>query len=141
MNVKAGLTFCRHLGYRAMWQAKKHAPEICLAIGGIAGVGCLVTACRSTLKMEPILEHHNKVLKETKEIIEKQPDKFTPTQQKRMVAGVYASTAIQLGKLYAQCTQHHVWISRPQQQKCHSVRSPCCCRTQNPGVRGRSYAA
>lgn len=102
MNVKAGLTFCKHLGYRALWQAKKHAPEICLAIGGIAGIGCVVTACKSTLKLEPVLEHHNKVLQETKEIIENEPERFTPAQQKRMVAGVYAHTAVQLGKLYAE---------------------------------------
>lgn len=100
MNLKGSLTFCKHLGYRALWQMKKHAPEICLVIGGAAGLGCVVTACKATRKADAILEHHNQLLAETKEIIEKEPERFTPKQQKRMITGVYMNTAVQLGKAY-----------------------------------------
>lgn len=100
MNLKGSLKFCKHLGYRVAWQAKKHAPAICLAIAGVAGVGCVVTACKATTKLEPILEHHNKVLAETKEIIAKDPDKFSPKQQRRMVGSVYAHTVVRVVDLY-----------------------------------------
>ena len=43
---------------------KKHSPELFLAGGLIAGAGCIVTACKATLKVDEVLD-------ETKEKIEK----------------------------------------------------------------------
>lgn len=100
MNMNGVLNFCKHLGYRTLFQAKKKAPELCLALAGISGIACVVSACKATVKANEVLKNHNETLANVKEIIAEEPDQFGPKEEKRMVRKVYGNTVLQLGVLY-----------------------------------------
>lgn len=79
--------------------AKEHSPEILLALGIISGVAAIVTACRATTKVEPIVDNHNKKMKELHEVPD-DPD-LSCTPEKKEVVKVYTSTALEVAKVYA----------------------------------------
>lgn len=94
------MNFCKHLGYRMLFQAKKKAPELCLIMAGVSGIACVVSACKATVKANEVLKNHNETLENVKEIIRNEPEEFGPKEERRMIRTVYVNTAIQLGKLY-----------------------------------------
>lgn len=88
---------------KMLFQVKKHSPEILIAAGTIGTVASAVLACKATLKVNDILEE----TKETVDVIhqtaesEEFGDKYTPEDQKKDLAIVYANTGIKIAKLYA----------------------------------------
>lgn len=94
-NAKTGIT--RGCG-KAMLVAKKYAPEALLVVGGVAAVGCVVVACKETLKIEPILDNHETEMKEIEEAHKENP-KSKEAKKERF--NVTVDTSIKLVKLYA----------------------------------------
>lgn len=83
------------------FKAVKHSPEI-LMVGGIIGVvGASVLACRSTLKINEVVDKS----KETIEVIHKTKEdetiEYTEDDAKKDLTIVYTSTALDIAKLYA----------------------------------------
>lgn len=101
MKVQAVAKMCRHLGGRLLFNVKKNSPVILMISAGVAGIGCVVSACMATRKLDPVLEHHNETLQETKDIIENEPEHFDEKQGRKMITKVYARTGLRLAKLYA----------------------------------------
>ena len=83
----------------------KRSPEILLVIGAAAVIGGVITACRSTLKVEEVIDKHKDHLDEIKSI----PDQVNPVDdieypeevQKKDLAKLYLHTGIEFAKLYA----------------------------------------
>lgn len=42
------------------WKIQKHSPEICLAVGIVATIAGVVTACRSTIKAQEVIDDYEK---------------------------------------------------------------------------------
>lgn len=110
----------------------KHSPEICL-VGGIAlGVGATVMACRSTLKVAPIIQTHKDNLDKintTLEDIKKHPEEYEPmsysdedAQHDKFISTVQCGVG--LAKLYLPsillgatsialiCISHNIMVKR-----------------------------
>lgn len=101
MKVKNMAAVCRGFGSRLLFAAKKHSPELCLIGAGISFVATIVTACKAAKETEDILEAHNKTLEEVKDIIEENPEKYGPKQERKMITGVYVMTGVKLAKTWA----------------------------------------
>lgn len=90
-------------------KVKDNLPTI-LFVTGIVGFGVgTVEACKSTLKLEPIIEEHKETIDEIHAAAEKGTitDKATSTEveftdkdRKQALVRCYGNTALQLGKLY-----------------------------------------
>ena len=87
---------------RAIFQCKKHSPEILAITGTLGVVASGIMACKATLKINDILEES----KETVELIRKVSEdkslaeKYTEEDSKKDLAIVYAQTGVKLVKLY-----------------------------------------
>lgn len=87
---------------RAIFQCKKHSPEILAITGTLGVVASGIMACKATLKINDILEES----KETVELIRKVSEdkslaeKYTEEDSKKDLAIVYAQTGVKLIKLY-----------------------------------------
>lgn len=87
---------------RAIFQCKKHSPEILAITGTLGVVASGIMACKATLKVNDILEES----KETVELIRKTSedenlaDKYTKEDSKKDLAIVYTQTSVKLVKLY-----------------------------------------
>lgn len=91
MNIKR--TF-----YKGKLTVKEHSPEILLALGIVSGIAAIVTACRATTKVEPIVDRHAEKLND----IHTDPETKTAVEpEKKEVAKVYAATGLELAKVYA----------------------------------------
>ena len=78
--------------------AQKHSPRI-LFVGGVVGVvGTTVLACKATLKLDEVLEEHQK---STFDIQAEQHPSYSDKDRKRDQAYVYVRTVSKIGKLYA----------------------------------------
>ena len=83
-------------GNKALKSVKKHSPELLLIGGAIAGVATVVTACRSTLKVNDILDDHADRMDAIR-------DKFEEGSKelKKETTKAYVKTAWEFGKCYA----------------------------------------
>ena len=104
MSVKAAVKLCKNLGHRLVFNTKKNSPAILMISAGVTGIGCVVSACIATRKLDPVLKNHNETLEEVKEIVANEPEHFDEKQERRMVTKVYAKTALRVAKLYAPAT-------------------------------------
>ena len=92
------------LGRMKLKLAKK-SPEILLVVGAAAIIGGVITACRSTLKVEEVIDDHKDRLDELKSI----PDQVNPVEdveypeevQKKDLTKLYLHTGVEFIKLYA----------------------------------------
>ena len=83
----------------------KRSPEILMVAGIAAIVGGVITACRSTLKVEDVVDDHKAKLDEIKSI----PDEVNPVEDveyppethKADIAKLYLHTGLEFAKLYA----------------------------------------
>jgi len=90
---------------RLKLKLKKHSPEILMVAGVAAIVGGVITACRSTLKVEDAIDDHKEKLDEIKSI----PEEVNPIDnveypeevQKADVAKLYLHTGLEFVKLYS----------------------------------------
>lgn len=80
---------------------RKYSPEILMATGVIGVITSTVMACRSTLKVDEVLDTHNEKIAKIKEAI-KVVDKetYSEADYKKDLAVTYVQTAVDFAKLY-----------------------------------------
>lgn len=83
---------------------KKHSPEILLFTGIATGIAAGVTACRATLKVNEVLEEHNRNIAMIHDCMGDQglqeSGKYTEEDGKKDLTIQYAHTGVELVKLY-----------------------------------------
>jgi len=87
---------------KAMFQIKKHSPEILLVVGVAGGVTSAVMACKATTKAGAILDETKQNL-EAIHTVANDPayaDQYTENDVKKDTALVYAKTCLNFAKLY-----------------------------------------
>jgi hypothetical protein len=80
---------------RSMLNAQKNSPQILFAVGVAGAVGSTVLACRATLRVESVLEEHEKQAIDIKSI------GLTERNQKEELTVLYVRTSMGLVRLYA----------------------------------------
>lgn len=86
---------------RKLLVGQKNAPNILFA-GGVAGmVGSTILACRSTLKLEEVLEETKQNVLLAKDTLQLHPDKYTEQDRQKDTAIVYMRAGASIVKLYA----------------------------------------
>lgn len=107
MGIKDGFT--RTIG-KGKLTCKKYSPEILLALGIISGGAALITAIKSTLDVEEIIDDHIERIEKRKaievgtELTDEKTGKvtvYTEDIKKRAIAINYAKTGWEFAKLYA----------------------------------------
>lgn len=89
---------------KALFQLKKHSPEILVVGGIVGGVASTVMACKATTKVSDILEHTREQVETIHEVAEAggaHGIEYTDEDSKKDLAIVYAKTGVELVKLYA----------------------------------------
>lgn len=79
----------------------KNSPAILMYAGAVGVVGAGILACRSTLKLTQILENANKTKEQIREMRDSGIDEYTEQDAKKDLTIVYASTALDIAKIYA----------------------------------------
>lgn len=88
---------------RLAMKINKHSPEILIGMGIVGGIGATVLACRATLHLEEVLQHHEDTMKKITEVAENKetyPD-YTPEKITRDKYITTVKTVANIGKLYA----------------------------------------
>lgn len=85
---------------RQVLLTKKHSPKILFAAGAVGIVGTVVLACRATLKMNDVLEQHEKALVEVDAVVSERSDVSTDTVTKAKHK-LQIKTGLDIAKLYA----------------------------------------
>ena len=84
--------------YRGALLAKKFSPEILVGVGVVGVIATAVLASRATLKAEPIMNDHERLLHQIQgEVL---ADEITEEQAKRAIVEVYVGTVTGIAKLY-----------------------------------------
>lgn len=90
---------------RIKLKISKRSPEILMVLGAASIVAGVVTACRSTLKVEKVVDDHKDTLDEIKalpELINPVEDVEYPEEvNKKDLAKLYLHTGLEFAKLYA----------------------------------------
>ena len=99
MNVKTAITSTIGKGKLTV---KKYSPEILLTVGIISGGAAIVTAIRSTLKCEDVLDEHERKMNEIEGALKLAEDEeahvdYTEEDAKKDMAKLYAPTIIFTG--------------------------------------------
>lgn len=98
--TKTGISRAFH---KALFQVKKHSPEILIGVGVVGTVVSTVLACKATTKLEGVLNEHKETVKKIHEISE-QPEsteEYTQEEVNKALTITYAKTGLQVAKLYA----------------------------------------
>ena len=80
---------------------QEHAPKLLFGGGVVGMVGSTVLACRSTLRLQEVLDEINFDLDTAKGIREQHPDKYSEEDRQKDTAIIYIRSATKLTKLYA----------------------------------------
>lgn len=84
---------------------KKHSPELFLMGGLVAGAGCVVTACKATLKVDEVLTETKEKVEKVHEAVEngvtQAGEAYSVEDSKKDLAIVYVQTGVKMVKLYA----------------------------------------
>lgn len=99
MNVESIKNFASSKFARQILITQKHSPKILFVAGTVGVVGATVLACRATLKMNDVLDEHEKKATELG-----QARVFTSDEKKdldRAVVKVKIETGLRIAKLYA----------------------------------------
>jgi hypothetical protein len=86
------------------WKFKvmKNSPEILMYAGIVGVVGAGVLACKSTLKLSEVLDRSKETIKTIHETVEDESvEDYSKDDAKKDLTIVYASTALDIAKLYA----------------------------------------
>lgn len=105
MKTNAFVSTISRTAGKVGFQLKKHSPELFVIGGLVAGAATIYTACKSTLKVDAVLD-------ETKEKVEKIHDaveagvtqageEYTVEDSKKDLTRIYAQTGLKVAKLYA----------------------------------------
>lgn len=108
MKISANVTRAFH---KAIFQVKKHSPEILLATGIASGIAGTVVACKATTKVQSVLEKTKEDVKVIHECIENEavlhPEtgdvvaEYSQEDGKKDLAITYTKTGLEIAKLYA----------------------------------------
>lgn len=84
-------------------EAKKHSPEILLAVGIIGGITSAVMACKATTKVNEILEESKQMIDGIHEVAERkgESEEYSEEDVNKAIAITYVKTGLKLAKLYA----------------------------------------
>lgn len=94
LSMPAGLT---RAVSRQILVARKNSPTILFVAGTVGVVTTTVLACRATLKVEEVLNDHQKTLLDIKTV---QHEEYTESDRKQDMATLYVQTVIKFTKLY-----------------------------------------
>lgn len=86
---------------RNLLKVKKYSPEILLAVGIAGTVVGTVSACKSTLKIKPILEDKDKKVDEIHKRLDDEKIDYDQNNANKDLTLVYAQTGLKLVKLYS----------------------------------------
>lgn len=101
MNIKALWEVGKYACYKGMRVLKKHAPEICMAVGFAAGAKCIVDTYKATRTVDEILDAHEETIKELHEKFEEDPERYDKKVQTKALINAYAITGYRLVKHYS----------------------------------------
>lgn len=87
-------------GGRSVLLMKKHSPELLLAAGIVGGVSAAIMACKSTRKVDDVLDEHNHDMSQVCMAETSSMSKEESKELTKMKAQIYARTAKDLIKLY-----------------------------------------
>lgn len=82
---------------------KKYSPEILMGVGVVGIVGSTLLACKSTLKLEEVMDNAKEQLEQIDHVVENPQNytmEYTIEDAKKDKALVYVKTAVEFGKLY-----------------------------------------
>lgn len=85
---------------------KKYSPEILLGLGIVGGVTSAILACKATLKVEEILDHHNEMKDKIDQCWKKveageiDANEYTEEDKKKDLTVIYAQTGFNFVKVY-----------------------------------------
>lgn len=96
-NIKNTLT--RKMGKVGL-KLKKHSPEILMTVGVIGTITGTVIACKATLKVNDILEEHEKEMDKINKVVDMGLE-YSIEDKKKDTAIVYTKTAVAFAKNYA----------------------------------------
>lgn len=103
MSIKSKITLAAGAVKLA---CKNHAPAILLGTGIVAGIACVVTACKATTKVGDILDDANEQIAEADETLAgnmavKEGETYTEEDHDKDVKIIKTQTAVKLAKTYA----------------------------------------
>lgn len=100
LNLKVPAAVTNKFG-RQILLVQKNSPTLMFATGIVGVVASTVLACRSTLKLEEVLEKTQKDMATAKELVHENPEQYTAKDYSRDVAFLRVRTVVNIGKLYA----------------------------------------
>lgn len=105
-NMTSALESASRLANKLAFKAKKHSPEILIAVGAVSIVTGSVQACKATLKMQDVLETTSDNLEKIHGLEDgtlkvKEGETYTEEDARKDKTTVYIQTAVKAAKLYA----------------------------------------
>ncbi len=90
---------------RSMLKVRKQSPHLLMGIGIAAGIGCVVMACKQTLRAHEVIEHHEDMISAIDEAVLREKEgtssvEYTDTDRKKDLVIAYTQTGIGFLKLY-----------------------------------------
>lgn len=80
---------------------KKYSPDILLGIGIAGTIVGTISACKSTLKIKPVLDEHKEKVKQIHSNVENKLIAYEQKDANKDLTTVYAQTGLKLAKLYS----------------------------------------
>lgn len=104
-NMTSALESASRLANKFAFKAKKHSPEILIAVGAVSIVTGTVQACKATLKMQDVLETTSDNLEKIHGLEDgtlkvKEGETYTEEDARKDKTTVYIQTAVKAVKLY-----------------------------------------
>ena len=104
-NMTSALESASRLANKLAFKAKKHSPEILIAVGAVSIVTGTVQACKATLKMQDVLETTSDNLEKMHGLEDgtlkvKEGETYTEEDARKDKTTVYIQTAVKAVKLY-----------------------------------------
>lgn len=89
--------------YKTEMVVRKHSPEILATVGVIGVIGSVVLACKSTMKLNEVLEESKETIDKIKEVQQdpKYAETYSVEDANKDLVIVYTQTGLKLVKLYA----------------------------------------
>lgn len=86
---------------RKLLVGQKNAPKFLFAGGVVGMVGSTVLACRSTLRLEDVLDETKQNVLLARDTLELHPDQYTEEERQRDTAIIYVRAGVRVARLYA----------------------------------------
>lgn len=98
--VKSVPNMISKTGGRSLLYLKKVSPEVMVGVGIVAGVASTVMACRATLKVNDILDEHEKVMGDIEKALDDETYGYDDNDARRDKALATVQTGAKIGRLY-----------------------------------------